>query len=409
VTPPVSGRKDIPSLRNPLKRLASIAALLAASGLAHAADAPDARALLDNVARTYRGLSSFHFEGTVAMRMSRPGTNESLDLPLVAAAAKPGRWRIGMESPTMGVVRVTDGKVDVTYSQQSNQYVRKPVPPKRGGAIDSAEVMAGPGSPIARYYGITRSLKSARWVGTRTLELRGGRAECDLVAAEYDRPASPGAEYSPTLYWIERGRSVVLRESTHVHGTQPGQGGEIEVVQTTTFTTARINEALPDSLFAFRPPAGATEVARFGNDNTPDLSGKKAEDFTLDDLDGKPVRLSSLRGKVVLLDFWATWCGPCRIEMPSIQKLHREFKTRGLVVLGINYGEEPARVRPFLLKNGYEFRILLDRMQSVGQRYQVSGIPALFIIDKSGTIRTHFVGVRDEDTLREALAQVGIR
>ena len=78
-------------------------------------------------------------------------------------------------------------------------------------------------------------------------------------------------------------------------------------------------------------------------------------------------------------------------------------------MLGINYGEDVDRVRPFLAKNKYDFRILLDRQQLVGGRYQVNGIPALFIIDKGGTIRTHFVGVRDEDTLRQALAEAGIK
>ena len=66
-------------------------------------------------------------------------------------------------------------------------------------------------------------------------------------------------------------------------------------------------------------------------------------------------------------------------------------------------------MRPFLKKYGYDFGILLDQQQSVGERYQVSGIPALFIIDRTGTIRTHFVGVRDEDALREALAKLGIK
>ena len=396
---------------NPLRLLASTGAVVVAISLAHAAEAPDARALLDHVARTYRGLTSFHFAGEVGVNMVREGARQSVDFPLVAAAVKPGRWRVDVQSPSMGMIMVADGKTITTYTQQSNQYARKPAPRSRGGAGDSAEAMAGPGSPIARYFGITKSLTSARWVGVRTLELDGRPVECDVVAAEYEHPPGAGAEFSPTTYWIERGRSVVLRESTHVHGNQPGQGGEVDLDQTTTFTTARINEKMPDSLFAFRPPAGATEAPKpgAGTGGRPDLSGKKAEDFTLSDLDGKPVKLSSLRGKVVMLDFWATWCGPCRIEMPSIQKLHREFKGRGLIVLGINYGEEPAKVRPFLEKNGYDFRILLDRQQTVGLRYQVSGIPTLFIIDKAGTIRAHFVGVRDEDTLREALADAGLK
>jgi peroxiredoxin len=134
-----------------------------------------------------------------------------------------------------------------------------------------------------------------------------------------------------------------------------------------------------------------------------------APEFGIASMEGEYVSLKELRGKVVLLDFWATWCGPCRIELPSVQKLHREFKSRGLVVLGVNQGEGPAQVRPFLKKYGYDFGVLLDPQQQVGERYQVSGIPALFIIDKTGTIRTHFVGVRDENTLRAALAQAGIK
>jgi len=391
-----------------LRLIASIGAVAAAAGLARSAAAPDARAILDNVTRTYRTLTSFHFAGQVDVDMNRQGTRQSFGIPLIAAAAKPGRWRIEMQSPTMGMLVVTDGTTTTTYSEQAHQYTRKPAPPARGAA-DSAEAMAGPGSPIGRYFGITRSLKGARWVDRRTLDLGGRRVECDLIAAEYERPPNAEAEYSPTLYWIERARSVVLRESTHVRGNQPGPDGAIELDQTTTFTTARINEKLPDSLFAFRPPEGATQVAQFKTDSGPDLSGQKAEDFTLNDLAGKPVKLSSLKGKVVLLDFWATWCGPCRVEMPSIQKLHARFKNKGLVVLGINYGEEASRVKPFLVKNGYDFRILLDREQRVGQRYQVGGIPTLFIIDKTGVIRAHFVGVRDEDTLREALARAGIK
>jgi len=140
----------------------------------------------------------------------------------------------------------------------------------------------------------------------------------------------------------------------------------------------------------------------------PVTPSSQAPDFTLRGMDGQNLRLQELRGRVVLVNFWATWCGPCRLEMPSIQKLHREFKTRGLVVLGINQGEDVLKVRPFLKKNGYDFGILLDAQQSVAGRYQVSSIPSLFIIDRTGTIRSHFVGVRDEDTLREALAKAGM-
>jgi peroxiredoxin len=313
-----------------------------------------------------------------------------------------------MQNPSMGMIMVTDGKTLTTYSQQAQQYTRKPAPKLPAGA-DTAEAMAGPGSPLGRYFGINRSLRSARWVRAQTLDLGGRRPLCDVVEVEYEKPADARAQYSPTTFWIERARSVVLRESTQVHVDASVQGGAMDMAQTTNFTLARVNERVPDSLFTFRPPAGAQEVAKFQGEDTPDLSGQKAQDFTLGDLAGKQVRLSSLKGKVVLIDFWATWCGPCRIEMPNIQKLHRELKGRGLVVLGVNQGEDADKVRPFLKKYAYDFPVLLDRQQSVAGLYKVSGIPTMVIIDRTGTISAHFVGVRDEGTLREALAKAGVK
>ncbi len=290
------------------QHLALTAALVAAGaavGPARSAGAPEARAMLARVANTYAHLTSFHFAGKVAVEMNRQGTHQSFDFPILAAAAKPGRWRTEMQNPSMGMVVVTDGRTLTTYSQQSNQYSRKAVPAR--AAADTGATMAGPGSPLARYFGIARSVKSARWVGSRLLGLGGRRVECDLVAVEYEHPANPGTIYSPTTFWIEKARAIVLRDSTQVRMNDPAHGGAMDLAQTTTYTTARINEKPPDSLFAFRPPPGSAEVSNFRGEDTPDLTGRQAEDFTLNDLAGKPVKLSSLRGKVVMLDFWGYW------------------------------------------------------------------------------------------------------
>ena len=141
-----------------------------------------------------------------------------------------------------------------------------------------------------------------------------------------------------------------------------------------TFERAAICRTLR-LLFVFQPPPGATEVTSFSQGPQPgDLSGKVAEDFTLKGLDGKTTTLSKLRGKVVLLDFWATWCGPCRIEMPRLETLHREFKSKGLVVLGINQREAPRKAQDFMKKYGYTFPTLLDTQSAVADKYLVQGI-----------------------------------
>ena len=394
---------------NPIRSVAPLGLLALAGTVALAAEALDGRRILERVADTYRHLASFQLEARVSTRMIRQGAPESFELPFVAAAARPGRSRTEMNNPSMGMIVVSDGKTTWTYSQPLNQYTRKAAAAASPTGADSNGVMAGPGSPIARYFQLARGVRSARWLRTQTLRNSGRAVECEVVEADYEHPVGLQATYSPTVYWIDRTRWIVLRESTFVRVEGADAAGHGEVAQTTTYDVARINQTPPDSLFAFRPPPGATEVRSFGGDQAVDLSGQKAEDFTLNDLAGKPVRLSSLRGKVVMLDFWATWCGPCRIEMPNVQKLHDQFRKKGLVVLGVNYGERPEAVRPFLKQTGYSFRILMDREQKVGMRYQVSGIPTLFIIDKGGTIRSHFIGVRDLDVLRDALADAGMR
>jgi thiol-disulfide isomerase/thioredoxin len=141
---------------------------------------------------------------------------------------------------------------------------------------------------------------------------------------------------------------------------------------------------------------------------TVDLTGTRAADFTLKDLKGITHNLAKLRGKVVMLDFWASWCGPCRMTMPVVDKLTREYKTKGLVVFSVNLRESADIAGGYMKKNGYAMQTLLDTDGAVAGRYQVSGIPSLVIVDRKGVIRAHLVGAHGEDDLRDALAEAGL-
>ena len=170
-----------------------------------------------------------------------------------------------------------------------------------------------------------------------------------------------------------------------------------------------------DSLFAYTPPPGVpvgdgNALMKTMQDAQAQQAGllqKEAPDFTLKDLDGKEVRLASLRGKVVLIDFWASWCRPCVEALPHIQKLHEELKEKGLVVLGIN--AEPADVAlKFMQDKGYTFTTLTDEGKTAWALYKVQGIPTTLVIDKEGIVRSYTVGYRAESDIRAALAQAGI-
>ncbi|HLK14801.1 MAG TPA: TlpA disulfide reductase family protein [Fimbriimonadaceae bacterium] len=131
-------------------------------------------------------------------------------------------------------------------------------------------------------------------------------------------------------------------------------------------------------------------------------------DFTLRDITGKAWKRSALKGKVVLVNFWATWCPPCRKEMPDLQRLYDEFRKRGLVVLAIS--DEPApTVDPFIAKQGYTFPILLDPGRSVNTAYHIQGIPNSFLYNRQGRLVAQAIDMRTRGQFLKMLAQAGLR
>ena len=127
--------------------------------------------------------------------------------------------------------------------------------------------------------------------------------------------------------------------------------------------------------------------------------GSLAPDFILKDLDGKKVRLSDYRGKIVFLNFWATWCPPCRAEMPSMEKLNGKMNGTDFIIFAVSIDtSSPERVANFIEKNGYTFDILHDSDQAVAKNYLVMGIPTTYIIDKKGIIVEKSVGAEMWDT-----------
>ena len=110
-----------------------------------------------------------------------------------------------------------------------------------------------------------------------------------------------------------------------------------------------------------------------------------APDFSLTQLDGQPAKLSEYRGRVVIMEFWATWCGPCRYAMPSLDAIYRRFRDRGVTVLLINQGESAQQIRAWARRR-VKAPILLDREQAVSRRYGLRGLPQLFVIDQQGQI-----------------------
>lgn len=122
-------------------------------------------------------------------------------------------------------------------------------------------------------------------------------------------------------------------------------------------------------------------------------------DFNLQDMDEKKYSIEDFRGKVVLVNFWATWCPPCRREMPSLERLYQKLKEKGFIVLAINQFEDPDHVFAYTGQLGTDptFPILFDRDSKVAEAYKVVGLPTTYLLDKQGRIRYRAVGGREFD------------
>lgn len=127
--------------------------------------------------------------------------------------------------------------------------------------------------------------------------------------------------------------------------------------------------------------------------------GFRAPNFTLKDLKGGTVSIANLRGRVVMVNFWATWCGPCKVEMPSMNRLYDDLRGKDFEILAISSDFQGEKiVRPFITQGGFTFPVLIDSSFKVNADYGVTGIPTTFLIDKDGVITHKVLGPRDWDS-----------
>jgi len=149
-----------------------------------------------------------------------------------------------------------------------------------------------------------------------------------------------------------------------------------------------------------------------GREDSGALTSHAAPDFSLKDLNGRTYRLTDLKGQVVVLNFFATWCGPCRNEIPDFIQLHQRLRTQGLEIIGVSLDQDPGTVLgPFIKHYGITYPIVLGTREVVLDYGGIQGIPTTFIIDRNGTISDYFIGLRPgyqiEASVTKLLQQTG--
>ena len=182
-----------------------------------------------------------------------------------------------------------------------------------------------------------------------------------------------------------------------------------EIVTSELYSNIKTGQDLTADKFDTKLPAGveSAPVASEDPNASPFPLGKPVPDFQVASLNGTPVKLSSLKGHPVLIDFWATWCGPCKLGLPVTDKLSKELGPKGLQVLAIS-AEEKDTVSKFVAENNYKFNACIDAGGATNQAYKVQGIPTTVIIDAKGNLVSYLVGLREEGEIRQELKKVGL-
>jgi peroxiredoxin len=165
-----------------------------------------------------------------------------------------------------------------------------------------------------------------------------------------------------------------------------------------------MRKAIPFSLLLILLTTACSAALASASVASPE-KGAQAPEFSLETLEGGSLSIADLRGQVVLVNFWATWCGPCRLEMPALQA---RFENTDLAVLAVNFDESPEQVQAFVDELGLTFPTLLDPGGDTQLLYQVRGYPTSYLIDEEGTIQIVHIGFMNDDQLDGYLTELGL-
>jgi thiol-disulfide isomerase/thioredoxin len=310
----------------------------------------DLQQLLRATGENYRRAKSFVIEQEMLQTMKSELATMSMKYVL-KVSVDGDRYRIeSKDAWGSWDIAQSDGKTQWHWYPWRKQYSEDPAE-----SSDPEGVSPGEAS-VSWLKQIDKKLASGRVQPPETIEVGHRSVNCMVVIgppSPHQRPDPSMREY--TTYWIDRARRILVKEQ-YLHQSTVAEH-PFSSSRTTIYTVTDFNPEFVNSLFRFVPAAGMERVDKIGPIA---LVGKAAPSLRLKTLDGKDFDLSSLRGKSVLVDFWATWCMPCRESMPNLAKLYDEHKDKGLVLVSISKDDDPADAARFVAKYKYSWVNVAD-------------------------------------------------
>jgi thiol-disulfide isomerase/thioredoxin len=368
----------------------------------------------EEAARRLESLKAYDIAGTIRVENVPAGGSESMSVELSFASA--ARW------PDRLLVTQTESEVVLNlgtgpsgswfhYAPMRAAYAGAPV--KLGRDLAAAANMELDEEHVFNFYGglgqllLPADRSPVEAAVTETVNVGGRDIACRVFSlpALTPDPANPGGTPGASRWWLDPETGICVK----VVAAASLQGRAGAMTQNVTFTVTKLDvDGSPaDDRFAFTAPEGLRVAATLEQLANPEsMAGQSAPDAVLTGLDGKTFKLSDLRGKVVFLDLWATWCGPCRMEMPHLEKLHKELGEQVAFVAASS--EEQTVIEAFLTRTPYTMRIVRIGEDDARLKFKAVSIPTGFVIDKEGVIRAHLVGAQSEEQLRKALARAGV-
>lgn len=349
----------------------------------------DALSLVEKVKQAYAGVKSMKLVGSLSADFDVAGKTQNKSIAFTSDFQAPASFRHEVVGE---VIAGSTGQRLYTFEPRRNVYTSDDLPAKKGSYRQFPGIV---GQLLD-----TQNPALALAVSANSLQDMIDGANAVKRAAD----TTVNQQILPTLSYTDAdgrlvslafdGKTYLLRQATYDIGAMMRLRGADAVKKALIMVAyaqvdANVAPFAPDH-FAWSAPATAREV---GADVEPAsiMVGKPAPDFTLTGLDGKQVTLSSLKGKVVLLDFWATWCPPCVRSLPEINALYHE--NQSVKVFAVNVGEGKAAINEFLKSKNLDLPVLMDTDEAVKQKYGIDGIPTTIIIKPDGVIQQVFVGM----------------
>jgi len=372
---------------------------------------PDGAALVKQSEAALKKLHSFRVEDVSTTRTLLEGHTLTDRAGISIAMLSPGQARFELKSQDDDVLAVSNGDSTWIYSSGWHEYTR------RSAASGPDEIMAELGmDDMMPHFGDVPM--TAKTVGEEAVTIGGQKYDCWVVEMHLPPMDLPGKGKGKVTdgvmtHCFDKKLGIALQSTLDSKLSIPG-GPTIEMHQKTVRKTMQIDGPIDDALFVFTSPAGAKEVEKlsmFGGQRSamPDIVGKAAPDFTVETADGKPYSMAAVKGKPVLLDFWATWCAPCRKAMPPVEQISRDYKEQGLIVLSVDAGEDRDTVQAFLKKTPLPYPALLSGESEILKDYQVTAYPTFVLVGSDGRIAACEMGFGGGEMLRAMLEKVGLK